>query len=51
MHDQRGNTGSGNRLDERREELIIVACIDADAAFDRHRYRDRVAHTRDALRH
>ena len=50
MHDERIDVGR-DRSDEGREELVVVAVIDADTAFDRHRQRRRVAQRPNAVGH
>ncbi len=37
MHDQGIDARRGHRIDERGEELVVIAIVDADAALDRHR--------------
>jgi len=43
MDDERIDADAVNGIDKRREKLIVVAVIDADAAFHRDRQRARVA--------
>src|SRR6267142_4402550 len=51
VHDERIDSDACDRLDEGREERIIVAIINADAAFDGHRQRRGVPQGPDAIGH
>ena len=49
MHDQRIGAGRLDRLGKRKQRLIGILLVDADAAFHRHRNLDRRFHGGDAV--
>ena len=51
VHDERVDARARHRVDEVGEKFVVVALIDADAAFDRDGQLRALAHALDALGH